>query len=64
MEEENINEIEEDNYPEVITPWYLLNLLKPIIRDEIIAQFRFDRTGIRMKFVNGQKFHLTINEIN
>lgn len=63
MEEKTTTEIKEEDYPKVITPWYLLTLLKPIIKDEIVAQFRFDRTGIRMKFVNGQKFHLTINEI-
>lgn len=63
MEEEKLSEIKKDDYPEVITPWYLLDILKPIIREEFIAQCRYDRTGIRMKFLNGQKFHLTITEI-
>ncbi|MDE6849904.1 MAG: hypothetical protein K2J54_01120 [Clostridia bacterium] len=53
----------EDDYPEVITPWYLLGLLKPIIREEFIALCRYDRSGVRMKFCNGQKFRLTITEI-
>ncbi|MCM1438498.1 MAG: hypothetical protein NC131_04725 [Roseburia sp.] len=52
-----------DDYPEVITSWYLLDLLKPIIREEFIATCRYDRSGIRMKFCNGQKFHLSIKEI-
>lgn len=48
---------------EKITPWFLLNLIKPILADELIAKFRFDRSGIRIAFSNGQKFHLTISEI-
>lgn len=48
---------------EKITPWYLLTLIKPILADELIAKFRFDRSGIRITFNNGQKFHLTISEI-
>ncbi|MCM1437682.1 MAG: hypothetical protein NC131_00525 [Roseburia sp.] len=55
---------EEEFIPDKITPWYLLDLLKPIIRDEFVAQCRYDRSGIRMKFCNGQKFHLSIKEIN
>lgn len=68
MEDQEINETEElqefqDGNSEVITPWYLLTILKPIIREEFIAMCRYDRSGIRMKFNNGQKFHLTITEI-
>ncbi|MDE6850642.1 MAG: hypothetical protein K2J54_04870 [Clostridia bacterium] len=48
---------------EKITPWYLLELIKPVLADELIAKFRFDRTGIRIAFCNGQKFHLTIKEL-
>lgn len=48
---------------EKITSWYLLDLLKPIIKDEIIAKCRSDRTGIRIAFPNGQKFHLSIKEV-
>ena len=48
---------------EKITPWYLLELIKPILADELIAKFRFDRSGIRITFSNGQKFHLTVNEM-
>ncbi len=54
-------EIKNDN--EVITPRYLIDLLKPIINDELVAQCRYDRTGIRIKFCNGQQFHLTVIEI-
>lgn len=49
--------------PEKLTPWYILDLLKPIIKDELIAKCRSDRTGVRIAFPNGQKFHLTIKEI-
>ena len=70
MKQENSTDVDmqteptaEDNYPQVITPWYLLELLKPIIKDEVIAQCRFDRTGLRISFCNGQKFHLSVTEI-
>ncbi|MCM1438880.1 MAG: hypothetical protein NC131_06675 [Roseburia sp.] len=54
----------EDEYKiEKITPWYLLDMLKPMIKDEFIALCRVDRTGLRLTFQNGQKFHLTIKEI-
>lgn len=52
-----------ESRPEKITPWYLLDLIKPILADELIAKLRFDRNGIRIAFCNGQKFHLTIKEI-
>ncbi|MDE7301202.1 MAG: hypothetical protein K2N47_03445 [Clostridia bacterium] len=50
----------ENNY---ISPRYLLSLLKPIIKDELIAQCREDRFGLSIKFRNGQQFLLTIGEI-
>lgn len=59
MEEELTNE----NNNKEISPRYLLNLLMPVIKDELIAQCRYDREGIRIKFVNGQIFHLTVSEI-
>ena len=52
-----------DDLPEVITPWYIMTLLKPIIREEFIAKSRYDRTGIRLEFLNGQKFHITVTEV-
>lgn len=57
------DELKENDYPEVITPWYILEMIKPFIREEFIALCRYDGTGIRMKFLNGQKFHLTVTEI-
>ncbi len=48
---------------EKITPWYLLTLIKPILADELVAKFRYDRTGIKIDFCNGQKFHLKIEEM-
>ena len=41
----------------------LLNLIKPILAEELVATFRFDREGLRIAFPNGQKFLLTIKEI-
>lgn len=55
--------IQSEEKIEKITPWYLLNLIKPILADELIAKLRFDRNGIRITFCNGQKFKLTIDEI-
>lgn len=67
MDEEKNESVAEqelpDGYPEVISSWYLLDILKPILKEEFIAMFRYDRAGIRMKFCNGQKFRLTIQEI-
>ena len=60
MEEEELNESGE----EVITARYLISLLIPIIKDELVAQCRCDRGGIRIKFLNGQIFHLNVTEIN
>ncbi|MCM1439082.1 MAG: hypothetical protein NC131_07745 [Roseburia sp.] len=52
-----------ETLPEKITQWYLLELIKPILADELIAKLRFDRAGIRIAFSNGQKFHLTVKEL-
>lgn len=52
-----------EELPEKITPWYLLELIKPILADELIAKLRFDRSGIRIAFSNGQKFHITVSEM-
>lgn len=57
------NACENEREFEKITPWYLLTLIKPIIAEELVAKLRFDRTGIRINFCNGQKFHLKIEEI-
>ena len=62
-EEQKKNEDCEEVVPEIISPWYLYDIIMPIIKEEFIATTRYDRTGIRIKFCNGQKFHLTINEI-
>lgn len=59
--EEGVDEVAVEN--EKITPWYLLTLIKPILADELIAQLRFDRAGLRVKFCNGQKFRIRIEEL-
>ncbi|MCM1546499.1 MAG: hypothetical protein NC033_05625 [Clostridiales bacterium] len=61
-EEEGVGE-EITEMPEIITPWYIITLIKPIIREEFIATCRYDRTGIRLKFLNGQKFHISVKEM-
>lgn len=62
INDKNIIESSEDNTKK-ITPWYLLTLIKPILADELVAKLRFDRSGIRINFCNGQKFHLKIEEL-
>lgn len=57
-EEQKIN-----SKTEIITPRYLLSLLKPVIKDELVAQCRDDREGIKIKFCNGQQFHLSVTKI-
>ncbi len=55
--------LNDKNEVEEISSRYLLNLVKPIIAEELVATFRFDREGLRIAFPNGQKFLLTIKEI-
>ena len=61
----NTENLDRDNNlsNETISPWRLLTTIKPILADELVANLRFDRSGIRIAFLNGQKFHLTITEI-
>lgn len=63
MTEEKSEARDETLTEETITPWRLLTIIKPILADELVANLRFDRNGIRIAFRNGQKFHLTLNEI-
>ncbi len=46
-----------------ISPRYLLKLIKPILSEELVATYRFDREGLRIAFPNGQKFLLKIEEL-
>ncbi len=46
-----------------ISSRYLLNLIKPILAEELVATFRFDREGLRIAFPNGQKFLLKIEKL-
>lgn len=62
MKNADLNE-QTDLLSEKITPWSLLTLIKPMLSDELIAKLRFDRTGIKITFCNGQTFHLTVTEI-
>ena len=63
MDEQKVTEKKDEDTPEVITPWYILTLIKPIIREEFIAKCRFDRAGIKLSFCNGQKFRVKVEEI-
>ena len=46
-----------------ITPRFIVETLLPIVKDEFVAKCRADRAGIKITFCNGQKFHITVNEI-
>lgn len=58
MKDENLKE-----WQEPISPRGLLNVIKPIIADELVAKYRLERCGFKMNLLNGQKFMLTITEI-
>lgn len=48
---------------EYISPAALLKMVKVILADEIGAVYRFERDGLKISFLNGQKFRLKIEEI-
>ena len=58
MQDKNLKEWEE-----LISPRGLLNVIKPIIADELVAKYRLERDGLKVTLLNGQKFMLTITEI-
>ena len=60
MEEDKFNE---EVVPEAITPRFIVETLLPIVKDEFVAKCRADRAGIKITFCNGQKFHITVDEI-
>ncbi|MDE6690499.1 MAG: hypothetical protein K2K04_00865 [Clostridia bacterium] len=48
---------------EYISPAVLLKMVKAILAEEMGAVYRFERDGLKISFVNGQKFRLKIEEI-
>ncbi len=54
------NEIQTD----YVSARLLLKIIKPILAEELIAVYRFDREGLKLSFPNGQKFKLKIEESN
>ncbi len=48
---------------EYLSPAMLLKMIKIILAEEVGAIYRFERDGLKMSFVNGQKFRIKIEEI-
>lgn len=48
---------------EYLSPATLLKMVKMILAEEIGAIYRFERDGLKLSFVNGQKFRIKIEEI-
>lgn len=48
---------------EYISPAVLLKMVKTILSDEMGAVYRIERDGLKLSFVNGQKFRIKVEEI-
>lgn len=48
---------------EYLSPAALLKIVKIILAEEVGAIYRFERDGLKLSFVNGQKFRIKIEEI-
>lgn len=48
---------------EYLSPATLLKMVKIILAEEVGAIYRFERDGLKLSFVNGQKFRIKIEEI-
>ena len=62
------NEIKEIVYRDIkngeyLSPAMVLKMIKIVLADEVGAIYRFERDGLKMSFVNGQKFRIKVEEI-
>lgn len=48
---------------EYLSPAMLLKIVKMILAEEVGAIYRFERDGLKLSFVNGQKFRIKIEEL-
>lgn len=48
---------------EYLSPAMLLKLVKMILAEEMGTIYRFERDGLKLSFVNGQKFRIKVEEI-
>lgn len=48
---------------EYLSPAILLKMVKMVLAEEVGAIYRFERDGLKLSFVNGQKFRIKIEEI-
>lgn len=46
-----------------VSPAALLKMVKMILAEEMGAIYRFERDGLKISFVNGQKFRMKTEEI-
>ena len=68
VQQKTENEIKEEVFKDIqdgeyLSPAMLLKMVKTILADEVGAIYRFERDGLKMSFVNGQKFRIKIEEI-
>lgn len=60
IKDEMLQDIQEAEY---ISPAVLLKMVKAVLAEEIGATYRFERDGLKISFINGQKFRMKIEEI-
>ncbi|MCM1545808.1 MAG: hypothetical protein NC033_02105 [Clostridiales bacterium] len=46
-----------------ISPAVLLKMIKSLLAEEVGAVYRFERDGLKVSFINGQKFRVKVEEI-
>ena len=50
-------------FEETITPLKLLEEIQPLLKEYFIGNFKIEHNAINIRFLNGQKFRLTIGEV-
>lgn len=46
-----------------MSPAEMIKMIKMILAEEMGAMYRIERDGLKIKFVNGQKFRIKVEEI-
>lgn len=52
-----------NEFKEVVTEGQLTDEIITVLRDEIVAQFTKEENAVKIKFLNGQNFILTVNKV-
>ena len=48
---------------ESISPLQLLQEIQPLLKEYFIGNFKIENNAIKMRFLNGDKFNLTIGKV-